>query len=53
MPTFPAGTPDLILIRVDRTYGLELKTEGGRLTPAQSTMHMLMRAAGKDRPSQR
>jgi hypothetical protein len=32
-----AGGRDLILIRGGRTYGLELKAKGVRLTPAQRT----------------
>jgi hypothetical protein len=43
-----AGVPDLILIRDGKTYGLELKAHGGRLSPAQRTAHMLMRAAGAE-----
>jgi hypothetical protein len=43
-----AGVPDLILIRGGKTYGLELKAHGGRLSPAQCTAHMLMRAAGAE-----
>ena len=42
------GVPDLILIRDGRTYGLELKADGGRLTPVQRTAHVLMRAAGAE-----
>src|SRR5262245_58911210 len=40
------GVPDLILIHSGRAYGLELKADGGRLTPVQATAHVLMRAAG-------
>jgi hypothetical protein len=43
-----AGTPDLILIRDGRTYGLELKSSTGRLSPAQIAAHDLMRAAGAE-----
>jgi hypothetical protein len=43
-----AGVPDLILIREGKTYGLELKAVGGRLTPVQETAHVLMRAAGAE-----
>ena len=39
------GVPDVILIR-NRVYGLELKAEGGRLSPAQLQTHEQMRAAG-------
>jgi hypothetical protein len=40
------GVPDLILIRNGQTHALELKANGGRLTPVQATAHVLMRAAG-------
>jgi hypothetical protein len=43
-----AGTPDLILIRGGRTYGLELKSSTGRLSPAQIAAHEEMRAAGAE-----
>ena len=43
-----AGVPDLILIRGGRTYGLELKANGGRVTSVQRTAHVLMRAAGAE-----
>ena len=39
------GVPDLILIRDGRVFGLELKSEQGKLTPVQQTAHVLMRAA--------
>ena len=41
-----AGAPDLILIREGQAHGLELKADGGRLTPAQADCHQRMRAAG-------
>jgi hypothetical protein len=41
-----AGVPDLIIIREGRCYGLELKADGGRITPIQRTAHVLMEAAG-------
>ena len=41
-----AGTPDVILIRAGRTYGLELKTEHGRLSPTQRATQAALRAAG-------
>jgi hypothetical protein len=41
-----AGTPDLILIKDGRTYGLELKADKGRVSPAQTKAHEEMRAAG-------
>jgi hypothetical protein len=43
-----AGTPDLIIIKDGRTYGLELKVPGGRLTDAQKTAHEALRAAGAE-----
>src|SRR5262249_9297869 len=42
------GVPDLILIREGKTFGLELKTEIGKLTSVQRTAHVLMRAAGAE-----
>jgi VRR-NUC domain len=43
-----AGVPDLILIANAKAYALELKTEGGRLTPIQRTVHVLLAAAGAE-----
>jgi hypothetical protein len=43
-----AGTPDFICIRSGRTYGLELKADGGRLSAAQKLAHDEMRAAGAE-----
>jgi hypothetical protein len=43
-----AGTPDLICIRGGRTYGLELKTTAGHLSPAQEAAHEEMKAAGAE-----
>jgi hypothetical protein len=37
-----AGTPDLILIKEGRTYGLELKAGNGRVSPAQALAHREM-----------
>ena len=45
-----AGTPDLILIRNGRTYGLELKADKGRVSPAQAQAHEEMRKAGAEVP---
>jgi hypothetical protein len=42
------GVPDLILIYGGKTFGLELKTEIGKLTSVQRTAHVLMRAAGAE-----
>jgi hypothetical protein len=41
-----AGVPDVILIHAGRTYGLELKVEGGRATPKQLEAIAAMEAAG-------
>ena len=41
-----AGVPDVIAIKGGRTYALELKSPGGRLTAAQSIAHAALRAAG-------
>ena len=41
-----AGTPDLILIKDGKTFGLELKADNGRVSPAQAQAHQEMRAAG-------
>jgi VRR-NUC domain len=43
-----AGTPDLILIKDGRTYGLELKADNGRVSPAQALAHQEMKAAGAE-----
>jgi hypothetical protein len=43
-----AGTPDLILIKDGRTYGLELKADNGRVSQAQAQTHEEMRAAGAE-----
>ncbi|MFZ0073085.1 MAG: hypothetical protein WAK85_17570, partial [Xanthobacteraceae bacterium] len=42
-----AGTPDLILIKDGRTYGLELKADNGRVSPAQAQAHAEMKAAAQ------
>jgi hypothetical protein len=41
-----AGVPDVILIHGGRTYGLEIKAEGGRPTKAQTAALAAMEAAG-------
>jgi VRR-NUC domain len=41
-----AGVPDVILIRDSEMYALEIKAEGGRLSPAQRECQGRMRAAG-------
>jgi hypothetical protein len=40
------GVPDLIIIRNGRVYGLELKTDSGRLTDIQRETMEAMRTAG-------
>jgi hypothetical protein len=40
------GVPDLLLVYRGQTYGLELKTQGGRLSPTQIATHEWMRQAG-------
>src|SRR5271166_4396383 len=40
-----AGTPDLILIKDGKTFGLELKADNGRVNPTQAQVHEEMRAA--------
>ena len=42
------GPRGVILIHRAKTYGLELKAGGGRITPVQRTAHVLMRAAGAE-----
>lgn len=41
-----AGVPDLIIVFGGKLHALELKTEHGRLSPAQRTMHERLAAAG-------
>jgi hypothetical protein len=41
-----AGVPDVIAIRDGRTYALEIKAEGGRLTEAQERVLIALREAG-------
>jgi hypothetical protein len=41
-----AGVPDVIVVKNGRTYALELKTPGGRLTEAQYAAHAALRTAG-------
>jgi hypothetical protein len=41
-----AGVPDVIAVRDGRTYALEIKSPGGRLTAAQNAAHAALRAAG-------
>lgn len=40
------GWPDIVLVRDGHFYGLELKREGGRLSPAQIAAHEELAAAG-------
>ena len=41
-----AGWPDLTFVADGRVYGLELKTDRGRLTPSQATAHDMLKEAG-------
>lgn len=41
-----AGWPDLIFLRDGRFYGLELKTERGRVSPAQHAVQTRLMMAG-------
>jgi hypothetical protein len=41
-----AGVPDILAIKDGVIFGLELKAEGGRLSPAQAACHAALRAAG-------
>jgi hypothetical protein len=41
-----SGVPDVIAIKDGRTYALEIKAEGGRLSPAQEQVLVALRAAG-------
>jgi hypothetical protein len=41
-----AGTPDLLLCRAGQLYCVELKSDRGRLSPAQVTCHEELRRAG-------
>tara|TARA_R100000306_G_scaffold38814_1_gene38551 strand:+ start:747 stop:1142 length:396 start_codon:yes stop_codon:yes gene_type:complete len=42
-----AGFPDLVLIRPPDLVWVELKSEKGRLSPAQKEMHEMLRACGQ------
>lgn len=42
------GWPDLVLWRPDRIIFRELKSETGKLTPAQRDLLLSLRAAGAD-----
>jgi hypothetical protein len=41
-----SGVPDVIAIKDGRTYALELKAEGGKLTEAQEQVLIKLREAG-------
>jgi hypothetical protein len=41
-----AGLPDVMLIASGKVYGIELKSERGRLSPVQRECHEALRAAG-------
>jgi hypothetical protein len=43
-----AGVPDVLCIFEGRTYALELKAKGGRVTDVQRVTHDRMRAAGAE-----
>ena len=43
-----AGVPDLFIVANGKPYGLELKTERGKLTPVQRAAHVLLQAAGAE-----
>ena len=40
------GVPDLVIVHRGRFIAIELKSEDGRLTPAQKAMHERLRLAG-------
>ena len=42
------GVADIVVIKDGRCYGLELKTENGRVSPAQREALDAMKAAGAD-----
>jgi hypothetical protein len=41
-----AGVPDVIAVKNGRTYAMEIKAPGGRLTAVQNAAHAALRAAG-------
>ena len=41
-----SGYPDLQLLHKGKYYGLEVKTESGRLSPAQSELHEKLKLQG-------
>lgn len=43
-----AGWPDLLIVKGGRLYGLELKAESGRVSPAQVAACAALRAAGAE-----
>lgn len=43
-----AGMPDLMIIRGGRTLALEIKTEHGRISPAQRAVHADLKEAGAE-----
>ena len=40
------GVPDIIIVHAGKCFGLELKAEHGRMTPAQLDCHQRMERAG-------
>lgn len=43
-----AGVPDIVIVQGGRALFLEIKTETGRTSPVQQTMHAALRAAGAE-----
>jgi hypothetical protein len=43
-----AGLPDLLLLRRGQLYALELKADGGRVSPVQKACHAELRDAGAE-----
>ncbi len=43
-----AGVPDILSVYQGRLFALELKTEKGKLTPAQEAVHVQLREAGAE-----
>jgi hypothetical protein len=41
-----SGVPDIVAVKDGRAYFLEIKAEGGRLSPAQEQTLIALRAAG-------
>lgn len=41
-----SGVPDVMIVCAGRVFGIELKTNKGRLSPAQTERHAILRDAG-------